>query len=210
MLIVRHSYSGDTIEIHVEDTKFFIPKSIICRTSEFFKNTAKPEWEGEDGPRPVMLDEEDTARIFKLYTVWLYNGSISRADDSLKTWEPLSLAYVMGEKFLDVSFQAVILKYMFRRLIETGRRPSIETVNAIYCGTSDPSPARCFMIDICVWVNRGCLGDIENPAVELHEDLVRDLLRALTAMPKPEETDSPWELDSGTYFKQLIRGGLLR
>ncbi|KAF2827199.1 hypothetical protein CC86DRAFT_405341 [Ophiobolus disseminans] len=59
-------YSGDATEIRVENTKFLIRKSIICKTSEFFKNAAKPGWEGEDGPRPMILDEDDTARIFKL------------------------------------------------------------------------------------------------------------------------------------------------
>jgi hypothetical protein len=205
VLIESHSYSGDAIEVHVEGTKFFVPKSIICRTSDFFKNAAKPAWRGEDGPRPVELDDDDSARIFKLYTVWLYNGSIDRADSSLKTWEPLAQAYIMGEKFMDPTFQADILAAMVHRL-STGRKANIGTMNEIYHGTMDPSPARRLMIDICLWNDRDSLRSVANPAAELHEDLVRDLLHALMALPKPfDHIDAPWEVDADEYFASLRR-----
>ncbi|KAF2827200.1 hypothetical protein CC86DRAFT_369395 [Ophiobolus disseminans] len=111
----------------------------------------------------------------------------------------------MGEKFMDIAFQNDILKAMICRLINAGRNPNIETINYIYCGTTDPSPARRFMIDTCIWTNRGCLEDIENPAVQLHEDLVRDLLKASMALPKPLSPETPWDLGASNYFKQILR-----
>jgi hypothetical protein len=204
MLTQYRSYSGDAIEVHVEGTKFLIPKSVICRTSDFFKNAAKPEWEGEHGPRPIVLDE-DTLKVFQLYTVWLYNGSIERADSSMKTWDPLSQAYIMGERFMDTAFQATILAAMIHRL-NAGRKPDIHTVNDIYGGTSDPSPARRLMIDIILWMNRDCLRHVENPADELHEDLVRDLLKALLAVPVSLKSGAPWTADPSKYFKLFDRG----
>jgi hypothetical protein len=79
-------------------------------------------------------------------------------------------------------------------------------MNEIYHGTMDPSPARRLMIDICLWNDRDSLRSVANPAVELHEDLVRDLLHALMALPKPSDhTDAPWEVDVNAYFASLSR-----
>jgi hypothetical protein len=193
------SYSGATLEIRVEGQVYHIPKSIICRTSELFKKAAKPEWAGEHG-KPVLLEEE-TARVFRLYTIWLYNGTIDRAEADLKTWKPLTEAYIMGEKFMDSAFQAVILQNMIHRLA-SGRQPDINTMNEIYHGTVDNSPARCLMIDICIWEKRDCLRHVENPVAELHEDLVNDLLKALMSTPKLGK--SPWATDVQKYYGILL------
>jgi hypothetical protein len=107
-------------------------QKLICRTSEFFQNAAKPEWTRE--AQPLVLEEE-TAHIFGLYTIWLYNGTTDRAKSDLKTWKPLSQAYVMGERFMDPHFQAVILEAMAHRA-DAGKQPNIMTINDIYCGTT--------------------------------------------------------------------------
>jgi hypothetical protein len=146
--------------------------------------------------------EEETAQAFHLYTVWLYNGRIDRADEALKTWVPLSQAYVMGEKFIDAGFQAVILKAMIK-LCRNGTVPDIKAMNAIYHGTNDPSPARRFMIDICLWGDRGLLQEVENPVAQLHEDFVRDLLKALMAQPMKLDAKPPWVQDAGDYLSSL-------
>jgi hypothetical protein len=145
----------------------------------------------------VVLDD-DTAQAFQLYTVWLYNDSIERADATLKTWEPLSQAYVMGERLMDTTFQSVIFKAMFDR--SRIKLPSIETINRIYRGTSSHSPARRLVIDICVWKNCSCLDTIDNPIMELDQDLVRDLLKALMALPKPNTPDASRIFDIDRYL----------
>jgi hypothetical protein len=197
-----YSYSGDTIEIHVEDNKFHIPKKLICRTSEFFKNAAKPEWTRE--AQPLVLPEE-TARIFGLYTIWLYNGTIERAESDLKTWEPLSQAYIMGERFMDPHFQAVILEAMAHRA-DAGKKPNIMTINDIYHGTTESSPAGSFMVAICVWDNRSCLRNVQNPALDLHEDLVNDLLETLMALPTSAER-SDTRAKATKPYRSLLQNG---
>jgi hypothetical protein len=146
--------------------------------------------------------EEEAASIFRLYTIWLYNGSIDRAEAEFKTWKPLTEAYVMGEKFMDSAFQAVILKSMIRRLA-SGRQPDINTMNEIYHGTVEKSPARRLMIDICAWEKRDCLRHVENPVAELHQDLVNDLLKSLMSTPKLR-TDCPWAADVQKYYGILL------
>jgi hypothetical protein len=50
------------------------------------------------------------------------------------------------------------------------------------------------------------LRSVANPAAELHEDLVRDLLHALMALPKPSDhTDALWEVDADEFFASLRR-----
>lgn len=79
----------------------------------------------------------------------------------------------------------------------------------MYRGTCTQSSDRRLVFDICLWKSRNCLQGVENPAVELHQDFVRDLIKALMARPKPQEP-SPIMLSIDQYLaarKQKLAGG---
>ncbi|CAG5144452.1 uncharacterized protein ALTATR162_LOCUS1549 [Alternaria atra] len=56
--------SGETIAVQAGDQVFYVHKSLIGNSSEFFKNATKPEWRTDS--RPIDLSDEEP-RIFERY-----------------------------------------------------------------------------------------------------------------------------------------------
>ncbi|KAF2788391.1 hypothetical protein K505DRAFT_255648 [Melanomma pulvis-pyrius CBS 109.77] len=193
-----HSFTGKTIEVRVKDETFHIHQSIICKTSEFFKNAVKLEWAGvKKKPIDLRNESKDT---FNVYLGWLYSKSLYHISHLSSTWTKLTEAYVIGEKLMDQSFQVAVMDAMIgHRTNHTQWFPSIENINTIYDGTVEASPARRLMVDLCVWrdgspwTNKELLGKV-------HDDFVDDLLLALLEQRKPPATKShaPW-MDPQAY-----------
>ncbi|KAF1984040.1 hypothetical protein K402DRAFT_465431 [Aulographum hederae CBS 113979] len=115
-------------------TAFYIHESLICGSSEFFKNAMNRDWK-ESQERSVPLPDDDV-EIFDLYSKWLYTGTITYvadeasikeaiAEQDLKDFKSpskldeiedkvsaiyvqLAKAIVMGEKLQDVKFKDAI------------------------------------------------------------------------------------------------------
>jgi hypothetical protein len=190
------SFTGKTIQIRVNDETYRIHKTVICSTSEFFKNAVKLEWAGRDG-KPIDLGHE-SREIFDIYLGWLYAKDLHGIDeDGAKAWTQLTKSYVLGEKFMDSRFQASIIREMIRMRMysEAQVYPSIQDINRIYDGTVESSPARRFMVDLCVWKDGGAPWNNKiKIASDLHEDFADDLLTALLDQRKPPagKSRAPW------------------
>lgn len=194
-----HSFTGKTIEIRIKNKTFHIHQSVICNTSEFFKNAVKVEWAGVE-KKPIDLGNE-SRDTFNIYLGWLYAKSLYHVSYLSSTWTQLTEAYVIGEKMMDVTFQAAVMDAMIgHRTYQTQWFPTIQNINTIYDGTVEASPARRPMVNLCVWRDGSPWKNKNKLAEEMHEDFVDDLLSALLDQRKPPagKSHAPW-MDLQTY-----------
>jgi len=195
-----YSFTGKTIEIKIKDDTFHVHKGIICSTSEFFKNAVKMEWAGAGKPIDLSNESRDT---FNIYLGWLYAKNLSHVSCTSTAWTQLTEAYIIGEKFIDTTFQMAVIDAMIIHHTANPSKyfPSIENVNCIYEGTVESSPARRFMVDLCVWKDGTSPWVKGKLTAYMHEDFLDDLLVALLDQRKPPAGRSrvPW-LKSVVYY----------
>ena len=128
-----------------------IHNSVLTKTSAFFAGALKPEWR-PDPKKPLNLEDE-TLEMLQLYVQWLYTRTI--------TYEPpprthnflYARLYVLGNKFLDPTFQNVVIAAFIENVKSSKIYPSNRIVKTIYDGTMPGSPARRLCVDF--WTHNG-------------------------------------------------------
>ncbi|KAK5120538.1 hypothetical protein LTR85_006194 [Meristemomyces frigidus] len=175
--------TGQTVEVVVGHSQhsFLVHEDVLTSTSEFFRSTLGKLWR-EGQQRKVVLPDDQSH--------WLYTKTIASisAEDSSQS-ALLAKLYVLGEELLDSNFQDCIIDAFICALREVRAKPAKtstfryclrkQTVNLIYDGTPQKSPARQLMVDVYTREATGEAMKDENNNVQVHPEFLLDLASAL-------------------------------
>ncbi|KAF2630061.1 hypothetical protein BU25DRAFT_419701 [Macroventuria anomochaeta] len=183
----------DQITVNVgtseDNKKFPVLEAVIRKSSRFFDNALKHKWAAnKTEPRTIDLSE-DSPDIFNIYLHWLYfqQMPIARARASgnkqAKGDEYIDIAkcYVLGEKLMDNAFKNAILTALVDAYVDQPAEPRLcpgrLTLQVIYAGTMEGSPARRLLVDI--WVRLAKETWIQHLTEDLPHAFVLEFSRAL-------------------------------
>jgi hypothetical protein len=186
---------SDAVMFHVHEG--------VLSLSPFFANALKPAWVSSREGKPINLEHVDSD-IFTPYVQWLYSHQIDIAHDTIR-WARM---FVLGEQFMDVEFQDMMVEVLVR-CCEAKKYPICGEIDIIYSGTTKGSPVRRLLVDIYVWFAGPVW--IENERIdEKSQDFVKDLLLAFfiqrQAVWKKRKSERPWNQD---LSKHLVRTKIL-
>jgi hypothetical protein len=189
-----------TVEIGTEGMKLSVYEAVIRKSPTFFDNALKPEWAtSRSDPRLIDLTDEDPD-TFKIYLHWLHFKTLPTVHaEEPSTNEStehvaLSMCYVLGEKLMDKKFKNAIVKALHDTLrnhtSSHPRVPDYESINIIYTGTTENSPARRLLVGM--WTTIGLylpkdFAEFVNDA--LHPVFTQDLAKALSRMQSGTKGD---------------------
>jgi hypothetical protein len=156
-----------TLDVGPDHQKIIVHKHYIARTSEFFAAALKETWT-EGHTRTIPMPEEVPEHM-EHYCDYLYSGKLPTqvitdrwADNRMEhAFTLLANLYVLGERRLDKVFRNAVVREMLRvrgvpiRMTISPRtyvpcNPLTATVNTLYHGTPEGSPARRLMVDIVI------------------------------------------------------------
>jgi hypothetical protein len=138
----------------------------LCKSSEYFKNSMKPEWASmRDDPHTIDLGDDSVSTV-KAYIQWLYTDNIpmdlddilsnrdgkQRAQEAEKAYVQLAEAYVYGEKILDTKYKNRVVETIIKAINESNWSMGSESVGIIYAGTPSGSPLRRLVADQVAYV----------------------------------------------------------
>lgn len=191
-------YSFNTAPVKIvvgpEEECFHVHASALTSTSEFFKSALKKEWR-KTGDRDIDLRDQQT-ETFSSYVHWLYYNEIitdmkwTCADDDEipgPDFDSLGELYVLGEHLIDTAFQDAVISVLVgltrkKDQDDVNYYPGFSTVNIIYEGTTDKSPARRLLVDLHVrhgnenWIKDHC---VKNGSDCFNHEFLTDLSQAL-------------------------------
>lgn len=154
--------------------------TFISYRSDYFKTALKKEW-AEGQTRTITLADE-CPRIMSYYLTYTYTNKLPTnvfkstsmstfTEKSDEYYELLAELYVLGERLLENSIRAEVIKEIIR-LVELSDKdgklyyPKKEPANIIYRGTTAGSPARLLMVDVhqtsgtTEWLDSTCEPDL--------------------------------------------------
>lgn len=137
----------------------------------------------------------------------MYSGIVPFSDHAVWTkgvhyYEELALLYVLGEEIQDQPFQGAVLDTIVTLDVARGKSLTNLARNIIYRGTCSGSPARTFIVD--TWVHNGHNLWLENE-MEIHPELMRDIVWALTRQRVRPGGVVPWKLNKDAYLKRISK-----
>jgi len=175
------SFWGQVITIVVGENKdkVVIHKAILVESSKFFKKAVKPRWSPSRPDSDTIELKDMDLDTFKLYIHWLYFGAIKLPEENVDgVYTALTKAYVLGEELMDVKFKNDALDTIIDVLWKIDDWPFGDPVTIIYNGTTEKSPARRLMVDICA-----CYLSIHSNSTQEFKNCPKDfLLDAMTAL----------------------------
>lgn len=109
---------------------------------------------------------------------------------------------------MDSTFQDAVIGAMIRHYDISRRLPAIDTINLIYDNTTEMSPGRHFMVDMCVWKASFLWKEEKSIIARMHQVFANDLLMALLKERKNsgDKAYAPWIADPNTYGHSVQRG----
>jgi hypothetical protein len=136
--------------------------TFISHRSDYFKTALKKEW--AEGQTHTIALADECPRIMSYYLTYTYTDKLPTnifeptsmstfTENSDEYYELLAELYVLGERLLDSSIRAAVIKEIIR-LVELADKdgtlyyPKKEAANIIYRGTTAGSPASLLMVDI--------------------------------------------------------------
>lgn len=94
-----------------EAQTFHVHAAQLCKSSEYLKTKAKPEW--SKGKATVDLSYQDPG-AFNIYVNWLYTGQIlstnAKKSNTSEEWLGLARAFTLGEELIDQDFKNAIMR----------------------------------------------------------------------------------------------------
>ncbi|KAF2827444.1 hypothetical protein CC86DRAFT_439935 [Ophiobolus disseminans] len=144
-----------------ESQNFIVHKDLVLSRSVFFQNALNGSWIEAD-ERLVPLPEDEPA-LFSLYLKLPYVSHSDQIEcDTDKTstdssvvadkYAVLSKLYVLADKLMDDTAKETILAAILARSKEAFKGslyyPAIDSIQIIYEGTREGSPARQLMVDL--------------------------------------------------------------
>ncbi|KAK4547290.1 hypothetical protein LTR36_000945 [Oleoguttula mirabilis] len=163
---------------------FYVDERLICQQSAFFKAALSKSW--TEGARRVVRLPDEEEKVVHAYLHWLYHNKVACLDTENDGYSLLASLYVFGEKLLDKTFKDVIIDCIIATsrglVVKDGttnmhRFPAKESVDILYQGTSEGSPARQMLVDMHqvyakeTWINGDANHDF---LVELTTALIRN------------------------------------
>jgi hypothetical protein len=163
--------------------------------------------------KPIDLSDEKPL-LFKKYCQWLYTNIVPPKEPKENTFRYLAVLYVMGEKIVDQAFQNAIVDAMIAhhasaklsQMIPGRKVPGWGTIDIIYKGTTERSPARRLFVEVWAfnilptWTG---LEQLSEPAYKAFSD---DLLRVLVekrGVPNVSQA-RPWVSQPGSYHSKVV------
>ncbi|KAH6010119.1 hypothetical protein HBI67_171860 [Parastagonospora nodorum] len=175
--------------------EFSVHEGLICPRSEFFCNSVKGPWK-ESEERTVNLSENEPD-VFRVYLKYLYTGTLAVKnaacggnDDSsivADEYATLSKLFVLAEKLMDEDGKTAILAAISARSQEPFSDkilyyPAIDSVQIIYEGTPEHSPARKLLVTL--YTNFVTFAFVTEKSDAVPKDFLHDLsLSLLTQRP---------------------------
>lgn len=178
--LTLRSLAGAPVELVMGEYKasVFAHEGILRKPCGFFDAALNKKW--KEGQKRVIHMPDDRADAVYAYVQWLYTGRIfakTRDADGDPVFNPFARLYVLGEKLLDDAFQDRVLS----ALAVQGEKqmPSFESIEIIYEGTAEASPARRWLVDS--WVQKAGNKTVEKckeKGFPLPPEFQRDLIEA--------------------------------
>ena len=142
------------------ETPFTVHKTLLCKSSDYFKAQLKPEWSGTPVKAP-----HDSQSAFNIYVNWLYSSKITTTATSTSNeeqhhaeWKALAESYVVGEVLLDIPFKDSVIDALRAKIQSTSGHTiwscGGDLIKIIYSGTSESSPARMLLADVYASIKR--------------------------------------------------------
>lgn len=198
-----------TVSVGKTGTRFPVHESIIRKSSKFFDNALKPEW-ATSRPDPHVIDLSDEALdTFSVYVHWLYFKNIPSVfnKDERGFTEQILLCkcYVMGSKLMDTAFRNAVLKALLGASQNqpcVGKHvPGQASVNILYKGSMEDSPARKLIVDL--WVCYAGEAWMKALTTDLSHEFVLDFARALLLERCKAANDiRPWKERIKDYLEK--------
>ncbi|KAI4697933.1 uncharacterized protein J4E84_001067 [Alternaria hordeiaustralica] len=168
------SDTGNDSKAEVYERRIFhVHKSVLCKTSLFFKNATKPEWTVST-PRPIDLSDEDPKIV--------------------------RLSYLLGEKLMDATFQDAVIQALIKCVLKSRLYPTNDSIRIAYKRTLPHCPLRKLLVDFWIWdAHKGW--ELESLVKDTCEDFANDLIGALVKhRRKPGEiSKAPWHKTPEAY-----------
>jgi hypothetical protein len=197
------SIRGRVIEVEVGSgikSEIFHIHSDVLSSSPFLHNASKPAWTEGREKKPIDLSDEDSL-TFDIYAQWLYSHNLLRFMGALR----LAKLYVLGEKLMHDEFQNSVIDGLINNADGYREIPQGETVNIIYQGTPEGSPARRLMVDLCCYLMREKESRVE--WADHHPEFINDMLTAVFHVRElPPLKERPWARDLDSYHRVLEQG----
>jgi hypothetical protein len=194
------SIRGRVIEVQVGTglkSEIFYIHSFVLSSSPFLHAARKPEWTEGREKKPIDLSDEDLF-TFNIYAQWLYSHNLPRFLGPLR----LGNLYVLGEKLMHDEFQNSVVDEFISNAEIYGEVPQGDTINVIYEGTPEGSPARRLMVDLWCYLSKG--NKSRDEWADHHPEFINDLLTAvLRIRDTPPLKERPWAVDLEVYHHKL-------
>jgi len=191
-----------TVVVGTHGVSFPVHESLICLSSEFFRNARKPEW---SAGKPQVVDLIDEVPVvFEVYLHWLYFKTLPTVgiynDHKCPEFESLARCYVLGEMLIDKKFKNAIVDALTDILEEMKDEmiiPGSFEINIIYAGTTEGSPGRKLMVDIWATIaGKTCKTALD----ECHPDFVLDLAKEFLELDNTIRP-RPWKTSLERYYE---------
>jgi hypothetical protein len=155
-----------TLLVGPEEQEMAMHGDRLARNSPYFRAALREEW--LEGQTHVIKLPDESPELMQHYVEFVYSDKPpanaltkdSKSQPSTRRHYKLpAKLYVVGERRLEVKFQNVITKELFRLVKLTGKGPGIGFVDIIYQGTTMNSPARRMVVDFAAtgpsdyWLN---------------------------------------------------------
>ncbi|KAF2869130.1 hypothetical protein BDV95DRAFT_453386, partial [Massariosphaeria phaeospora] len=97
------------------------------------------------------IELDDDPAVVEAYIQYLYTRQVAFPSVAHDNWTYLASLYVLGEKFIDISFKNAVIDTMLDYHEERSSFPPYKAVKIIYEGTPLFSPARKLVLDMYAW-----------------------------------------------------------
>ncbi|KAK3711482.1 hypothetical protein LTR37_009661 [Vermiconidia calcicola] len=129
-----------------EKKHFIVHKDVITCRSPFFAAASAERWNNSGDVKPIELPDEDP-KIFSTYLQWLYHAEVVVEDKPNNEFSELIKAYIMADKFGDLTCANAIADEIIRSGIIHNCIPTVSDIHTAFEDTPDGSPLRKLLVD---------------------------------------------------------------
>lgn len=124
---------------------FVVHEALFTARSGFFRSAVK---DGRTKPEQLIELPGDESRVFRLYVILTYSGAVATKSSKQVEWWDLTRLYILAEKLQDTWAKNRVIDAMYSYLKSfSPYPPDPASMNALYAGTPDNSPARKLLVE---------------------------------------------------------------
>ncbi|KAK5126457.1 hypothetical protein LTR85_010693 [Meristemomyces frigidus] len=209
------------ITIEVGTHKFYVHRHLLVKQSRYFSAKLQGHTVGHmrlSKDATELADDDDEALEdidevpFELYVKYLYSGKIhckvgdgGEDDDgamSDREYKSLCRLFVVAEKVQDVTVQNAIMDALlckYNAVTTQQWLPPDSVIAYVYDHTSEGSPIRSFLVNVCTWASTPAL--LTQTPNRLHEDFLLELAAHLLGrhVQARQDLEIPADVSSCDY-----------